>query len=397
MPLNSNWFACKLNGVPFICLEASIPELGRKTATFDYPNTDSRYIEDMGGIRGAYQITAKIEANKLSPSSFKRNKKRFEEALNRKGLSVLIHPTKGRKEVVIVKAQGGESIQGKIGEATYNFVAVESDRNKFPTKLDNKKGLLNKLYDSLSDKNKKLLEGITKFASDSLESYNAMRDGVTAFTDGVAQAIGAINGINDEISSLTADITNLKNSINDIINFPDVFAENFAKSLNRLIEVTTNFDDALVMHKNILRNTPPAINSSLQEVRIANTISNATRTALLANSYQLITAMDYANQAQVDNMIKEVEAIYSSINPLLIDDATFSIIEDMRTSTLTTLNNLKLKLPSVNIINTASLPAIALAYNFYYNSAGTQYENILNLNNIQDPSIVNGNIKIFGL
>jgi hypothetical protein len=90
MPVNSNWYAPKLNGVPFICLEASIPELGRKTAIFDYPNTDSRYVEDMGKVKGVYEITAQIQANNLTPSSYKRNKKKFEKAFAKMGIKTNI-------------------------------------------------------------------------------------------------------------------------------------------------------------------------------------------------------------------------------------------------------------------------------------------------------------------
>ena len=395
MPINSNWFACKLNGVPFYGMEASKPELGRKTAVFEYPNTDSRYIEDMGKVRGIYEMTARIEANKGTPTSFKRNKKKFEEALAHEGIGVLVHPTLGRKEVVIIRPQGTESIQGKIGEAMYKFIAAESDKNKFPTKVDDKKGFLSKLFDSLSDENKKLLQDLSKLAEESLETYNSVRDGVTAFTDGARQAMETINGINDEIAGVIADITDLKNTINDVINFPAKFADAFMKNINRLIEVTTNFDDCFKIQENVFKKMPSAINNTLPETIVGNTISNVVKISLISNSYQVATAIDYTDQSQVNNIIKRVEAMYNSLNPNLIDDQIYSIIERMRAETLISLNNLKFKLPSVSTIDTNSLPAIALAYGYYANAAGSQYENILNLNKIQDPQSVSGNIKLF--
>lgn len=397
MAINSNWFACKLNGVPFYGMETNLPELGRKTAVFEYPNTDSRYVEDMGKVRGIYEITARIESNKLTPTSYKRNKKKFEEALAKEGLSVLIHPTRGRKEVVIVRPQGQEPIQGQIGFAIYKFLALESDKNKFPTKLDDKKGFLNKLFDSLSDENKKLLQDLSKLAEDSLEAYNSVRDGVTAFTDGARQAMETINGINDEIAGVIADITDLKNTINDVINFPAKFADAFMKNINRLIEVTTNFDDCFKIQENIFNKMSLPVNNTLPETQVGNVISNVVRSSLVSNSYQVATAIDYVEQSQVSNIIKRIEAMYNSIDQNLIDDNTYSILERMRAETLLTLNNLKLKLPSITTIQTNSLPAIALAYNYYSDFAPAEYENILNLNKIQDPQNVNGNIKLFTL
>ena len=242
---------------------------------------------------------------------------------------------------------------------------------------------------------KKLLQDLSKLAEESLETYNSVRDGVTAFTDGARQAMETINGINDEIAGVIADITDLKNTINDVINFPAKFADAFMKNINRLIEVTTNFDDCFKIQENVFKKMPSAINNTLPETIVGNTISNVVKISLISNSYQVATAIDYTDQSQVNNIIKRVEAMYNSLNPNLIDDQIYSIIERMRAETLISLNNLKFKLPSVSTIDTNSLPAIALAYGYYANAAGSQYENILNLNKIQDPQSVSGNIKLF--
>jgi prophage DNA circulation protein len=395
MPVNSNWYAPKLNGVPFICLEASIPELGRKTAIFDYPNTDSRYVEDMGKVKGVYEITAQIQANNLTPSSYKRNKKKFEKALSKEGLGVLIHPTLGRKKVVVVNPKQTEAMQGQIGLVNYKFLAVEADENKYPKKLDDKKGLLNKLDEFLKQKLGAGLEDMINGIDDALESYNAVRDGITAVSDFMQQGMETINGINDEIAGLTADINNIKNTINDVVNFPSKFATAFVANLNRLIQVTSNFSDAFSLQKNVFNKTPIAKPSFLAETKIANVIQNTTKIALMSNSFQIATAINFNNQSNINNIIKELEQMYQSIDPNLIDDEIFTIIETIRAESLISLKNIKLKLPYVNIINTNSLPAIALAYNYYNNASGTQYENIISLNKIQDPSSIGGNIKVF--
>jgi hypothetical protein len=115
----------------------------------------------------------------------------------------------------------------------------------------------------------------------------------------------------------------------------------------------------------------------------------------MSNSFQIATAINFNNQSGINNIIKELEQMYQSIDPNLIDDEIFTIIETIRAESLISLKNIKLKLPYVNIINTNSLPAIALAYNYYNNASGTQYENIISLNKIQDPSSIGGNIKVF--
>lgn len=395
MPLNSNWYAPKLNGIPFIALESSLPQLGRKTVIFEYPNSDSRYVEDMGKYRSVYSLTAQITANNLTPSSYKRNKKRFEKALSHEGLGVLIHPTLGRKEVVIVRAEQIEPVQNQIGQCIYKFVCAESDLNKFPTQLENKKSLLNKLDDLIKQKLGFGIENMIDGLDSALESYNSVRDGITAVCDAMQQAMETINGINDEIAGLTADITNLKNSINDVLKFPSKFATSFVANLGRLIQVTSNFSDAFNLQEKVFRNTIAPFESLLNEVKVSNTISSTTKVALLSNSFIIATAIDYKDQSEINNIVKKLEAMYSSINPIFLTDEIYTLVQNIRYQTLLDLKNLKLKLPYVNSINTNQLPAIALAYNLYNQSARGQYENILNLNKVQDPSNLNGDIKIF--
>jgi prophage DNA circulation protein len=209
------------------------------------------------------------------------------------------------------------------------------------------------------------------------------------------QGMETINGINDEIAGLIADINNVKNTINDVVNFPSKFAKAFMANLNRLIQVTSSFPDAFSLQKNVFNKTPVAKPSFLAETKIANVISNTTKIALMSNSFQIATAINFNNQSDINNIIKELEQMYQNIDPNLIDDEIFTIIETIRAESLISLKNIKLKLPYVNIINTNSLPAIALAYNYYNNASGTQYENIISLNKIQDPSSIGGNIKVF--
>lgn len=397
MAINSNWYAPKLNGVPFYCEEANLPELGRKISQYDYPDTDSRYVEDRGGIRPTYTITASITANRGTASNFKSSKKKFEKALSKQGTSVLIHPTRGRKEVVITKAEQFESVQGVIGKAIYKFIAVEADKNKFPTKVDGSKSFLNKLQNLLTDKQKDLLKDITEKAESGLETYNSFRDTVNEAMNTISQTLETINGINDEVSALTADITNIKNTINDLVNFPNKFADSFMKNFDRLLQVTTNFGDAFKLQENAFNNTPATNNLVGATAEVQNTINNVTRVALMGNAYQAMTQIEYTEQGQVDLIIKRVEAMYKSINELSIDDNTYTILENMRKETLLLLANLKLNLPFTTTIETNNLPAIALAYNLYYTQAGSEYDNILNLNKIQDPSSIGGTIKIFAL
>lgn len=393
MAINSNWFRPKLNGVEFEALEVSKPELGRKVAEFNYPNTNSRYIEDMGGIRPIYSITARIKGNNNTPSSFKRNKNKFRKALNQEGLSVLIHPTEGRKKVVITKATEQEPVQGNIGYAVYSFEAKESDKNKFPTSAGGF-NLLKKLSKLIGVDLEKALKDATDAIETASEYYNSFRDAVDNVTDTINEVIGTINGFADEFGGFVADLQDLKIAVNNVIAFPSQFISKFKNIFESLLNVTDNMFDMMNITENTFNSLPEATGGGSSSSQAQDNINLYAKVSLLNVAYQVSSAIDYRNQQEIDNIIKRTDAMFNSINPNYIDDNIYTALENIRTQNIIALNNLKLNLPYIKTIETKTMPAVVLGYNYYGDQLNSQYENIIDFNNIQDPSSINGNINI---
>lgn len=393
MPINSNWFRAKLNGVNFIALETSKPELGRKTVEFNYPNTNSRYIEDMGGIRPIYQITARIEGNNGTPSSFKRNKKKFEKALSQEGLGVLIHPTKGRKNVVITKSSEQEPVQGNIGYAIYTFEAREADKNKFPTSTGGF-NLLKKLSKLIGVDLEKALKDATDAIETASEYYNSFRDAVDNVSDTINDVLGTINGFADEVGGLVADLNELKVAVNNVIAFPGQFISKFQNIFESMLGLTDNMFDLFSASQNAFSALPPTSEGLNLSDKAQDNINLYTKVSLLNVAYQVSAAIDYSSQEQIDNIIKRTEEMYNAIDPNYINDDIFTSLSNIRTQQIIALNNLKLTLPNIKTIETKQMPAIVLAYNYYGDQVGSQYENIVNFNDIQDPTSVSGQINI---
>lgn len=393
MPINSNWFRPKLNGVEFEALDTSMPELGRKVAEFNYPNTSSRYIEDMGGIKGVYQITARIRGNNNTPSSFKRNKKKFQKALNQEGLSVLIHPTKGRKKVVITKASEQEPVQGNIGFAIYNFEAREADKNKFPTSTGGF-NLLKKLSKLIGVDLEKALKDATELLETSAEYYNSFRDAVDNVSDTINDVLGTINGFADEFGGLVADLQELKVAVNNAIAFPAQFISKFQNIFESLLGVTDNMFDLFKATENSFNSLPQTTGGTSLSNKAQDSINLYTKASLLNATYQIAGAIEYNNQQEIDNVIKRTEAMFNAIDPNYIDDAVYTALENIRTQQILALNNLKLSLPYTKTIQTKEMPAVVLAYNYYGDQLTSQYEKIVAINNIQDASTVKDKVTI---
>lgn len=394
--INSFWyrakFTCNGKSANFFCEMAQKPELGRRTIAHEYPDSiKSRYVEDTGEIAPIYVLNIFIEANNQTGSSYKRNKKKFEEVMSQKGIGTLTHPTEGRKKVVVVKCQlTNEPIQGQIGRIEYQATFAESDKNKFPEGVNNEKSLLNKFYDLIGKKNADLLKNVIEGANDLAETYNEVRDGIDEVTNTINEVISFTNGIADEVAGVVADINELQNSLNSLMRLPAQLIEKFNNIFSSVLNAFDNFSSNVKNSEQIFNSVQFSSNKSI------NAIATYTKVASMSNALQASSQIEYTNQEQIDSMIKRLDKMYNEFDQAKIDDELYSYIENARIQNIKLLNNLKLKLPNVKTIElTQSVPAVVLAYQYYGSETPTQYQNIIDLNNPEDGATLKGKINIF--
>ena len=117
-------------GVPFLYL-ATHTGGGRKFKTFEYPNRDTREVQDLGKLQRSYRITALIQGDDVTYPILV---KLFKEALESEGSGILVHPTDGVVEVFPTPYVMQESFD-KIGVATFTLSFLEVGSQTFPSNI----------------------------------------------------------------------------------------------------------------------------------------------------------------------------------------------------------------------------------------------------------------------
>lgn len=379
--------------VRFYARRAEMPELGRRTVVHEYPNSDNRYVEDLGKIAGKYVLD--IEIQEATASSYKRSRNALMKALQTQGVGTLTHPTLGKKKVVPIPSSMSEDFISENGIVAFRITFLESTLNVFPESTQGSQGFLANLYDRLLGENGSALSNLVDYFSEGIELFNQARDGIQEVTDTINDVVSTVNGIADEVAAFTADIQEFSASIITLMQTPANLAQRFTTIYNSIATIT---DDFSIMTNIVMQifgsvdRTKVSGNSPL--VNQANTnkiaLANYTDVACLNIAYLATTNIDFTSQGDIDAMLTRLNTAFDSLDPDSIDEGVYYTLQDARTQNRLILQNLRTTLPYYVSIRSNLIPSAVLAYNLYGDSSRADELNVLN--GVEDPSFVSGNL-----
>lgn len=370
------------------------PQIGRKTVVHEYPQSSTRFVQDNGKIAGIY--TLQVEINETTSSAYKRAIQKLKTALETEGLGVLTHPELGRKKVVPTQASRYANIVSENGLTSFTITFMESDPNKYPISQAGNAGFISRIYDSITGQNETDFANAVNAFNNGLDVYNDAKDQVEEAINLVNDIVATINGLADEVSSLSSLIADTLGSITNLIQTPSNLANRMTQIWGGLANVTDNFGNLFSSTYGAINTTPvTTINTispqtdQLNQNRIAT--QNFSNVAFLNIAYLASINITYVSQDQINNILTQLNAAFESLNPNTIDQDIYYSLQDMRVQNRLYLESLKLGLPYSKIIYTNSIPASILSYNLYGDSRRSQ--EIIDVNIIEDPAFVSGNIN----
>jgi len=378
----------------FYARNVSDSGLGRKTVIHEYPNSSERYVQDMGKKSGIYDFD--IEIQETTSSRYKRSKKNLEDNLNAIGRGTLTHPTIGKKKVVVVSASVDEDFINQLGIARYKVTFAESSVNKYPEEGDSKSSL-SKWFDQHFASAKTAFDNAVEYYNKGIEGFNIARDYIQNTTQTVNDIVSAVNGVADEAAAFVADIADLTASLTELMQTPSNLSRRFQNIFGAISAITDSFNAMVDIALNIFDSSKneqyPASSARNEQLNTNNQeLDNYFKTSSLAVACLASTNIDYTSQEEIDSMIKRLSTAFDSLNPDKIDEDVYYNLQNLKVGTASFLKNLRTTLPFYVGITTNSIPSAVLAYNYY----GTidKSDEILLLNNIEDPAFVSGNINI---
>jgi len=396
MTILSGFQKAKFRGAEYYVRTTNNPALGRKTVNHEYVNA-GRYVEDLG--KKLKIITEEVEIMEITYSAYNRKKKALEKALSTPGVGILIHPTYGRLKVVVHESNSlGEDYINNLNCAKYSLTFYESDNNIFPTSKDGNKSLINRLFDSIFGDNQTILADAVSFYDQGIEVFNDARDTIQDLTSGINDVVSTINGTADEVAAFVSDIAAFQASLTDLMQTPSTLASRFTTIFNNISVITENFENLFDVALGMVglgdNRTPRAGNSTRTETLNANRLAvyNFSDVAAITLAYEVATNLTYNSQEQLDSVQNRLNAAFDTLDPDLVDDTIYYNLQNLRNQLRLYLDTLRLNLAKIVTLRTNTIPSSILAFNLYGDTS--RADEIITLNNIENPAYVSGVINV---
>jgi prophage DNA circulation protein len=386
-------YPASFRGVPFLARSSSVSG-GRKVVVHEYPNTDRRYVEDLGKQERVFSITGITSA-----PYYLENRNALQYALEQPGIGILVHPFFG---VVNVTADPYTLTEDDtaLGIATFSMTFRVSDENIFPAYVEKSLDLINDLTDGAASK--VISEITTGFSVSSgypnnfTEALSNLGDITTSFSDltnSVNASEDAKNDYNAKISAFAENkVSNIKSPTDLGSNLVDLFdaANDLGTTDTEKFNINKHFFEYLLDETQLNPLTPQRI----ERRKNTELLSSAMNIASLSYAYKSAVAKTYVTDQDIGLVAKSLEDQYQyfvSNNDFSTD--AMDALNSLRSEVRRFFKDEKLNVYNITTITTKEIPLTVLAYNYYGNVNNT--EDLMFFNEILDPSHVVGDLDVF--
>lgn len=390
-----NLFPASFRGIPFL-MRVDSKSAGRKTVTFEFPNQDISYVEDLGALPASFNITAWI-----ATVDYPQGRDRLEDALNQAGPGILVHPLYGNIEVTLNEAYTVSERMSEYGRCEFTMTFKVTAPISQPSVNSNNLPNIGRLANSVQ----------TLATGDFASIYGLNFNSPVNFNDALnkSQTLAAqITSISNtyisdpaEAATLNAEVTNYsENAITYILNPADLATntENLLIAFNASPATPAN---ALLINIQLFSygttDEPIKILNARGEEQLRNRqmFNDYVGIFSLSNAYAAAVLFTYPNQTVLQTVVNILEDKYQSLldSPVLTPD-TLSNLKDLRVQVINYLDSLELTIPSVETITTATIPLTVLTYAYYGSTANVNA--LFNLNEYFNPANISGDVLILG-
>lgn len=196
-------------GVSFLVSTESVTR-GKKTVIHEYPNSDFRYVEELGKQPSTFSITAIVHGEDFLNKRF-----RLEQALEQSGIGLLNHPIYGKLWVVALDFTVDTS-QTNIGQVNFSINFSQSKKNITPSPTTRTPSAVSSKAVDVRDKihaavEKRFKEISSAFNYDQISErlgqvLDDVRDNVNLITELSSKGAAEFNRVYNSITSSTASV-----------------------------------------------------------------------------------------------------------------------------------------------------------------------------------------------
>lgn len=375
--------------VPFYW-ESSSGSGGRKTVLFDFPNSDTRLSQDLGQIPDKFSLNVYTVG---TGSDYYANRDALRDALNKAGAGELVHPTIGLLNVAITEPYTFDESLQELGKCHFSISFAVVVKDEFLPQAKNNVGIINQnlknnlVYASYAlDNNLNITNSMSQAALNSnISSIQSLFGGATSLiqnpTDAQAFSSILLNYGNYNIagSSLGTNTTSLFSNVANSVQDGAARFKLFKGMFNYGDDTVASINPTTKVASEQLANQK-VINQAVQSNALYHAVDAMTEKTYLTNTE--LTDDSTVVNAQINKLASNFSSQADVYNNLMETKSNFNqYVNTQSTSTY--------RITQVEVKN---MGLTELCYAYYGNL--DNYDLILNLNNIQNPSLLNGTYNI---
>jgi prophage DNA circulation protein len=395
-------YQAKWKGIKFI-VDSITSTGGQKTIIHEYPNSNVRTIESLGLFNREFEVKAII-----SGAGYFELKKRLTYVLSKPGKGTFTHPFDGDIDCYVDGNYSIEETDRSLGASIITFKLVVAEEKKNPLAIENNPAAIAK---KCNDCNKTLAAGVSNgFPSDGFFPTNVKKvlDKTKSISTFITDKKKVFQQSKDTVSGVQREIDNFVGDVASLINQPaqlGVRIVGLYQSVTTLYTVPKERLEAMFQFFGFgdtdVDNPEPTTFARQQANSAINTLNSTMNACALSEAYRAAITVDYESVDEVESAQNALEKQYRNVfggvnindySEVSLTIETISAFEDLRSSMQIYMNNKHLNAPRIVSVYSENIPAQVLSYQYYGNSY--QASRILSINNLSEPSFVEGDTNL---
>jgi prophage DNA circulation protein len=378
-------------GITFLVKNEVLAEGGRRIVLHDYPNSDTRFVEDQGELPPKFSITAFVTG-----PDFIDRAAQLERALREKGKGNLSMPTFGSRSLFAMPYKKNAS-QTSVGEISFELSFVAGTARSGPKRIIPIPATVYAQGDKSRQEIQTAVDDLWQVPSNTsnvisaefdLQEMTAAVQEITAEVNNAGEVNTLVDLIDQNTPSIVRDSGDMASAIIDLWQAVSVGLSGGA-GISQLLELTS-FGSQLSLSLSDIRNasTPDTGTSSSDEIplwdattatrikRNQNRLStvNACRVAALISSYEQAADATYGTDAEIEETRLNLETAHQRLMRVDTSDKTLiqsqpevrAAVEETRLSALQVLDQKEQSAFSLTTVkNNVAISSFVEAYTLY--------------------------------
>lgn len=366
---------------------------GRKLVTHEYPNTNKRYVEDLGELQETFTIRGFVHG-----ADYDQKRDALIAALKDPGRGELIHPLFGEVTCVAKPYSLSESFN-EFGVAKFSMTFEKADENTYPQVSNDNTSLINLLGGNLNNSITSDIGSIFNVTKQFPSNFLSARGILTAVSGALGINANNILKVTSEVSSFNTSLVSFTSNINSNINNPNNLAAGFLNLFGAYSLVGLNPSDQYSLLTSLFSYgagdaaIPATTLQRAEREKNRQIINSAVNIFALSNAYNTVPLLTFTTETDiqiVQNQLSDQFGYVMANNN--VSDDTIQQIKDLQVQVIQFLEAQLVNAFKIGTVLTNETSMTLLSFNYYGSVDNT--DDLITLNNSIDISFVSGEVEI---